>query len=109
MNKTKHYIKKIFRHTDFSGLSVFGRNQTFDWEILLAFFLLVTIVTVSFSVYVFIGVRAGDIFSNSDNTPVHNETIDRNVLDQVINNFATHASNLKSLQAQKPVFIDPSL
>lgn len=109
MSKTKHFIKKIFRRTDFNGLSLFGHGEHFDWKILLTFFLLVMIVVVSFSVYVFLGVRAGDIFKDDYKAPAHNETIDRDVLDQVIKDFNDRAANLKSLQTQKPVFVDPSL
>ena len=109
MNKIKHYIKNIFHRTDFSGLSVFGRGQQFDWEILLSFFLLIMIIIVSFSVYVFLGVRAGDIFQDDYKAPAHNETINRDTLDHVIKDFDSHAENLKTLQAQKPVFVDPSL
>ena len=109
MNKIKSFFKKVFRRTDFSGLSVFGRGERFDWEILLTFFLLVTVAAVSFSVYVFLGVRAGDIFKDDNKAPVHDETINRNLLDQVIKDFDARAENLKKLQTQKPVFVDPSL
>jgi hypothetical protein len=109
MNKTKNYIKNIFKRIDFSGLSVFGRGQQFDWEILLTSFLLLMIVAVSFSVHVFLGVRAGDIFQDDFKAPVRNETINKETLDRVIKNFETRAENLKTLQTQKPVFIDPSL
>jgi hypothetical protein len=109
MNKIKHSIKKIFRRTDFGGLSIFGHGEHFDWKILLTLFLLVMVVAVSFSVYVFLGVRAGDIFSNTSKTPAHNDTISRGTLDNVIKNFDTRAENLKNLQSQRPVFVDPSL
>jgi hypothetical protein len=110
MNRIKHYIKKNFHRTDFSGLTIFGRGQQFDWEILLTFFLLVMIVAVSFSVYIFLGVRAGDLFKDDYKAPVHNETINRDVLDRVIRDFVTRAENLKNLQTQKrQVFVDPSL
>lgn len=108
MRKTNN-IKKILCRTDFSGLSVFGRGQSFDWEILLTFFLVLMIIAVSFSVHVFLGVRAGDIFKDDYKAPVHNETIDKNALDKVIKDFSTRVENLKKLQAQKPVFVDPSL
>jgi hypothetical protein len=109
MEKTKNSFKKVFRRNDFSGLSVFGRGENFDWEMLLTFFLLVIVVAVSFSVYVFLGVRAGDIFKDDYKAPVHNETINREVLSKVIKSFDARAENLKNLRAQKPVFIDPSL
>ena len=109
MNKIKLYFKKIFRSTDFSGLSVFGHGESFDWEMLLTFFLLVMVVTVSFSVYVFLGVRAGDIFKDDYKAPAHNETVDRAALDRVIKDFGDRAENLKSIQATKPTFVDPSL
>lgn len=109
MNKIKHYFKKTFRRTDFSGLSIFNRGQRVDWEILLAVFLMVVIAAVSFSVYVFLGVRAGDIFKDSYKAPTNNEKIDKVVLDKVIKDFETRAENLKKLQTQKPVFVDPSL
>jgi len=109
MNKTKFYFKKIFHRTDFSGLSVFGRGQSFDWEILLTFLILVMIVVISFSVHVFLGVRAGDLFQDGYKPPVHDATISRDVLTKVISDFATRADTLKNLQAQKPIFVDPSL
>lgn len=109
MNKLKKYIKKTFYRNDFSGLSVFGRGQQFDWEILLTIFLLVMIAAVSFNVYVFLGVRAGDIFKDDYKALVHNDTIDRDTLDRIIKDFGTRAENLKNLRAQKPVFVDPSL
>lgn len=109
MNNIKHYIKKIFKRTDFSGLSIFGHGQFFDWKILLTFFLLIMIVVVSFSVYVFLGVRAGDIFKDDNKVPVHNEVINKTTLDQVIKDFDIRAENLEKLQVQKPVFVDPSL
>jgi hypothetical protein len=109
MGKMKNNFKKLFQPNDFSGLSVFGRGERFDWEILLAFFLLVIILAVSFSVYVFLGVRAGDIFKDDYKVPTHNETINRDMLDKVIKNFDVRAENLKNLQTQRPVFIDPSL
>lgn len=109
MHKIENHIKKLFRRTDFSGFSVFGRGQHFDWEMLLTFFLLVTVVAVSFSVYVFLGVRAGNLFKDDYKPPVHNETINRDTLDRVIKDFDSRAENLKKLQTQKPVFVDPSL
>jgi hypothetical protein len=110
MEKIKHFIKKILHRTDFSGLTVFGHGQQFDWEILLTFFLLVIIIPIYFSIHIFLGVRAGDIFKDDYKAPVHDETIDRNVLDQVIKDFSTRAENLKKLQTEKkPVFVDPSL
>ena len=109
MDKIKHYIKKFFQRTDFSGLTVSGRGQHFDWEILLAFFLLVIIITVSFSVHVFLGVRAGDIFQVNSNSPKTSQTINREVLDQVIKDFGVRADALKKIQSQRPSFVDPSL
>lgn len=109
MNKIERYFKKIFRRTDFSGLSVMGRGSQFDWEILLVLFLLFMIVVVSFSVYFFLGVRAGDIFKDDYKAPVHSDTINRDVLDSIIKDFDVRAENLKNLQTQKPVFVDPSL
>ncbi len=109
MDKIKNYFKKIFRRTDFSGLSICGRGQGFDWEILLTFFLLIMIIVVSYSVHVFLGVRAGDIFDEGSKTPPHNETIDKNNLNRIIQDFDAKAKILNSLQTQKPVFIDPSL
>ena len=109
MEKIKHYIKKIYNRTDFSGLSVLGRGQRFDWEILLAFFFVVIIIAVSFSVHVFLGVRAGDIFQEAYQAPVHNVNINKKALDQLVKDFAVRADNLKNLRIQKPVFVDPSL
>lgn len=109
MNKINHYIKKIFHRTDYSGLSVFGRGQTFDWKILLTFFLVIIGISLSFSVYVFLGVRAGNIFTDGSKPPVHNETINRDTLDSVIKDFNTRAEKLQTLQAQRPTFVDPSL
>lgn len=109
MNKIKKYFKKFFHRTDLSGLTVFGRGQTFDWEILLIFFLLLVIIMLSFSVHVFLGVRAGDIFQNNNQAPVHSEVINRKALDQVISSYNTRSTTLKNLQTQKPVFVDPSL
>jgi hypothetical protein len=109
MNKIKRYLNKVSPRTDSSGLSVFGRGQSFDWEILLIIFLFMIIVFVSFSVYVFLGVRAGDIFQDNDKVPIHNETINREVLDRTVNGLVVHTENLKKLQSQRPVFIDPSL
>ena len=110
MDKIKHNIKKLSHQSDFSGLSVFGRGEGFDWEVLLAFFLVVIAIAVSFSVHVFLGVRAGDMFKDDDfKPPVHNENINKTVLDQVIKQFDTRAENLKKFQTQKPVFVDPSL
>ena len=109
MNKIKYYFKKIFHRTDFSGLSFFGRGQHFDWQVLLSIFLLVSIVVLYFSVHVFLGVRAGDIFTDDFKPPVHNETINKKTLDGVIADFNARVDNLKSLKATKPVFVDPSL
>lgn len=109
MDKIKHYIKKFFKRTDFSGLTVFGRGQHFDWEILLAFLLLVIIVTISFSIYVFLGVRAGDIFQVNSKVSKTSQTINREVLDLVITNFGVRADALKKIQSQRPFFVDPSL
>lgn len=109
MNKPKQYIKKIFQRTDFAGLSVFGRGQQFDWEMLLTLFLVVMVVAVIFSVHIFLGVKAGDIFTDGFKPQVHNETINRNALDRVLKDFATRAETLKNLQTSRPVFVDPSL
>ena len=109
MNKIKHYFKNIFHRTDFSGLSVFGRGQSFDWEVLLSLFLIAIIVLLYFSVHVFLGVRAGDIYTDDFKPPVHNESINKVVLDKVVKSFDVRAETLKSLKAQKPVFVDPSL
>jgi hypothetical protein len=109
MDKIIHYFKKKFKRTDFSGLSFFGRGQSFDWKVLMIFFLLVMIVVISFSVHVFLGVRTGDMFKD-DFVPVsHNETINRTVLDNVIKNFNDRAERLNSLQTKRPIFVDPSL
>ena len=109
MSKTKVSFKKRFQRTDFTGLSVFGRGQHFDWEVLMAFFLLVIIIAISFSVHVFLGEMAGDIFQINDKSPAHNDTINKNSLDQIVSSFAARADNLEKLQTQKPVFVDPSL
>lgn len=109
MDKIKHNIKKFSRRTDFSGLSIFGRGEGFDWEVLMAFFLVVIAIAVSFSVHVFLGVRAGDMFKDDFKPPVHNENINKAVLDQVIKQFDARAENLKKIQVQRPVFVDPSL
>jgi len=109
LNKIKSFVSKIFRRTDFSGLSIFGQGQHFDWKVLLAFFLLIIIIAVSFSVHVFLGVKAGDIFKDDFKPPVRNSTINREVLDGVIKDFNDRADKTRSLQVQKPIFVDPSL
>ncbi|HAO64494.1 TPA: hypothetical protein DCQ44_00755 [Candidatus Taylorbacteria bacterium] len=109
MNTIKSSLNKIFYRTDFSGLSVLGRGQHFDWRALLTFFLAVMIVSVSISVHVFLGVRAGDIFTSNSSIPVHNDAINKDALDKVIRSFDARAENLKNLQLQRPLFVDPSL
>ena len=109
MNKIKHILKKIFHRTDFSGLSVLGRGQRFDWEMLLSFLLLIFVIVVSFSVHVFLGVRAGDIFTDDYKPPVHNITINKTVLDNVLRKFDLKAMTAQKLETSKPVFVDPSL
>jgi hypothetical protein len=108
MKKIQDTFKKIFHRTDFSGFSVFGRGEHFDWDVLLIFFLLVLVVTVSFSVRVFLGVLAGDIFGTGL-PAVHVVGIDTKTLSSTIKTFEVRSETLKGLQTKKPVFVDPSL
>lgn len=109
MNKIKHYFKNIFHRTDFSGLSIFGRGQSFDWEVLLSLFLLAVIVLLYFSVHVFLGVRAGDIYTDDFKPPIRNETINKVVLDKVVKDMDMRLEASKILKAEKNIFVDPSL
>lgn len=109
MDKIKVYLKKVLKSTEYNGLSVFGRGQSFDWKFLLSVFLLILIVAVSYSVHVFLGVKAGDIFQGDYVIPKHNDSINRAVLDKVVKSFDLRAQQLTQLQKNKPVFVDPSL
>jgi hypothetical protein len=109
MKKLKYYFHKIFKRTDFSGLSVFGRGQHADWEILLVFLVVILVGSVSFSINVFLDVRSGNAFQDDYKPPVRNMTIDKNKLSEVVKSFEKKAENLAAIQAQKKVFIDPSL
>ncbi len=109
MNKILEKIKSIFRRQDRDGLSVFGRSQHFDWEVLLTLSLGVIIIVVLVSVQVFLGVKKGDIFNVEKKTDVPVSTINRDKIDAVIDAFARREQQLTDLQTNKPVSVDPSL
>ena len=99
----------MFKRSDLSGLSVLGHGQNFDWEILLSIFLIIVVSIAAYNTYVFLGVRAGDIFQ-VDKQPVTTPTlIDQITLKTVIDNFDARAKNYKDLETKHPVLVDPSM
>ena len=109
MNKFQTSIKNIFQRKDTSGLSIFGHGHNFDWKIMLSIFLLVVIIVVAFNTQLYLGVKAGDIFQSQNSSYTQPVLINRKFLEQILQKFSPRAENLKALQTQKPVLVDPSL
>ncbi len=109
MKKITTYLKNIFQRKDITGLSILGHGHHFDWKVLLSAFLLTIVGVLSFSVHVYLGVKAGDLFQAQGKADAPEVLINRAGLDQVLQVFDARAQKLKDLQAQEPVLVDPSL
>jgi len=79
-----------------------------DWSTMLGAFLVVTIVIVVLSLYLFYRVVKGEIFSSYNTKTEAGEVLDENILKQVVRSFESKNELLNELKSVPQSFADPS-
>lgn len=85
-------------------------NMSKIWNIILTLFVIVNIVIIAISSYLFFQIKEGEIFLVERDTSISIETINRTLMSDTIELFNMKAREFKSLKAvSKSKVIDPSL
>jgi type II secretory pathway component PulC len=84
-------------------------NASTDWHMLLIIFIIVTIVAVSFSVYLFMQINKGEIFVVKQDESVLSDSIDRTLLKETLSLYEEKSRNFEELKINRPSVVDPSL
>jgi len=80
-----------------SKLIFFGNPYT-DWKIAMAVSLFLGVIIISFSAYIFFGIRKGDLFLVPVKEIVVPKALNQGVLQDILDHFETKAEKFKELQ-----------
>ncbi len=84
-------------------------NPRRDWNIILGCFVLIFILLIIFSYYIYWKIDKGGFFVTSIGNESPIETIDRSELKKIINYYETKSQLFQEIKVKKPEVIDPSL
>ena len=80
-----------------------------DWQFLLAFFVIVNLISAGFAVYLFTRVERSDIFTVKREGPIQFDALDRSLLRRTISHFEEREKRFTAFKQEKPQTVDPSL
>lgn len=84
-------------------------NASRDWEIIFSVFIAFILVSALFSVYLFLQINKGEIFTVRQNGNVSLDTINRTLLEDTLLFFENKQQRFIEMNKNKPRFVDPSL
>jgi hypothetical protein len=107
IEKIKLILKKYF------SFFRFGETHTHSkifhhWEIILSVFLILNILLLGFSVYIFLQINEGGIFLVEQNQEIQINTIDRSVLQELLMSFEIREASFRDRTLSIPRLLDPS-
>mgnify|MGYP001566676127 CR=1 FL=1 len=108
MKNFKKNIGKFFRRKreSFEPKEI---NFQRDWRVVVAIFILLSIVAVSFGVYAYREINQGDFFNNPNKEEIIIESIDRSELAKAIEFYDSKKRIFQEVKSKKPEIVDPSL
>lgn len=110
-NKMKNFKKNIrkFFIKEYGVFEPKEINPSRDWVIVIAFFILSSIVAVSFGVYAYRKINRGGFFGKPNREEVSIETIDRSELVKAVEFYEMKEKIFQEVKSKKLEIIDPSL
>ncbi|MFA6338606.1 MAG: hypothetical protein WCW87_00905 [Candidatus Paceibacterota bacterium] len=102
------YLKGIFKKRD-GTISIFGKDSSYDWEVLIILFAIINIFSVIMNLYFYKNLESQDIFASGEKESVQTSVFDRELLkkmDSVYESKNTAFDNFKDAPLR---VIDPSI
>ncbi len=109
MKKTfnlKKYFGKLKFHHDYKTISSKAHH---DWRIMLVTFFFLWIAIVLGSLYMFVQIDRGEIFTSQTTQEENQATVSKKLLEETVEFFEGRKIKLEQLQTQKSIPADPSL
>lgn len=91
-----------------AGKSLKERSVHFHWKLMFSSFLALNTLIIFSSLYLFLGINKGDIFLVEQNQEIRVETIDRNILQEIVASFEIKKALFESRKLSPPDIPDPS-
>ncbi|MFC1732247.1 hypothetical protein ACFL6I_18220 [candidate division KSB1 bacterium] len=108
VEKIKQILKKYLSFLGFLGRHSHSRMYH-HWEIILAIFLFSNLLVLGFSLYLFLQINEGGIFLVEQSQKVRIDTIDRVVLQELLESFEIKNALFDGRSVSAPKVPDPSI
>jgi hypothetical protein len=105
-------FKNIFSRFSFhkrGQYKTISEKSNHDWKIIIVSFIILAIIILAGSLYMFIGVSRGDIFLVEQKTEGVVQTINKDELANTVKFFESRKAHFEELKANRPTVGDPSL
>jgi len=108
LKQIQHALKNFFSRTISGGKDRHSRTRR-QWEIMLGIFFVSNLVVLGFSLYLFLKINEGGIFLVEQSKETRVSTIDRGVLQELLQSFEIKEALFKDRMHSAPELPDPSL
>ena len=103
------HILSYFKAQKDAGKFKFGGNVYRDWKYILALFLVLNVLVVAGSAYLFFQINKGELFIVEKKSVLANDTVDRKALEVTVAFYEERAQKFDLYKRNPPRVADPSL
>lgn len=102
-------FKKIFKGKKAKSRTIFGNDPRADWQKIVIAFLIINLLVIGWSAYLFWQINQGDIFEVSPGPTVSSDAATRNNLRNILTVYGDKEKHFEELRLIKPVSTDPAI